>query len=260
MVEDELRTKPLIAAIERTVSEGMTVVEIGTGTGVLAIAAARAGASKVYAIECELEAIESAKKNVAKANLSDKITFINALSFETELPEKADIIICETIGSFAFDENILAILSDAKSRMLKENGDIIPSRLEMWGAPIAKLPEVEEPASIALVSGDDLLAKPLLIEGIDFDGEIPEAIHTKTFFKANHTGIIKAFAIWPRVLWSKNLMTDASPLAEATHWQQGILEIEPKPVHEGDEVGIEIIIEPHPDDPITMTERLWRWI
>jgi predicted RNA methylase len=259
MVDDELRTKPLITAIEQTVKPGMVVIDIGTGTGILAITAAKAGAKSVYAIECEFEALETAKKNAAKADVLDKIKFIHGLSFDVELPEKADLIICETIGSFAFDENILAMLFDAKSRMLRENGTIIPQRLEMWGAPLSTRPEVEEPAEIAVVSDGDLMAKPIAIKSIEFDGEIPEGIHTKAQFKTTGDGIIRAFAIWPKVTWSKGLITDASPLAETTHWQQGILEIEPKQVHAKDEVEIEIIIEPHPDDPVTMTERLWRW-
>jgi ribosomal protein L11 methyltransferase len=52
---------------------GRTVADVGTGTGVLSIAAARAGASKVYALDIDPEAIEEARSNVRLNGLTDRV-------------------------------------------------------------------------------------------------------------------------------------------------------------------------------------------
>ena len=89
------------------------VVDIGTGTVVLAVAAAKAGARKVYAIEQRRLALTA--KEIFKANGVEHIVeLIQGWSTDISLPEKAHVIITETIGNRIFDENILRIVEDAK--------------------------------------------------------------------------------------------------------------------------------------------------
>ena len=259
MVDDPRRTKPLLAAIAALVRGGDAVLDIGTGTGVLAIAAAKAGARRVWAIDADAEALAAARAAAKTARVLPKIEFVEGLSFDLKLRERADLILCETVGSFAFDENILATLSDAKRRLLTSGGRIIPGRLELWGAPIGRLPKVEEPAEIARVKKGDLLAEPVRIATADFAKFIPREVRAKPQFKCA-AGTVHAIAVWPRAVWGGDHVTDASPLCPPTHWKQGILPIEPRAVKDAERVGIEIVIGPHPDDPKRMTERLWRWL
>ena len=51
LLDDHTRTSALIDAINAVVKPGDTVIDLGTGTGILAMAAARAGAARVYAID-----------------------------------------------------------------------------------------------------------------------------------------------------------------------------------------------------------------
>lgn len=260
MVDDPRRTKPLLAAVAEAVKKGDAVLDIGTGLGVLAIAAAKAGARRVWAIDADAEALDAARAAAKKARVAPKIEFIEGLSFDLKLPERADLILCETVGSFAFDENILATLSDAKRRLLTSGGRIIPERLELWGAPVAFLPKMTELSEIARVKKTELLAEPVRIATADFTKFIPREIHAKPQFKCSVDGEVRCIAVWPRVLWGEGEVTDASPLAAPTHWKQGILPIEPRDVKTGERFGVEIVIGPHPDDPKRMTERLWRWL
>lgn len=259
MVGDKLRNKPLLSAIKSAVKNGDTVLDIGTGLGMLAIAASKAGAKKVYAIECDKEALKAAQKNIIKAKCKDKITLIEGLSFDVKIKEKIDILICETVGSFAFDENILSTILDAKHRFLKKRAKIIPSELEIWGAPISILPKLKEPAEIAYIKQGDLIGEPSPITKIGFMKDFGKTIHVTHQFSANQDGTIKAFALWPNIIWWKNFITDASPLKPKTHWAQGIFPLEPKPVTKNEKLSIEIIFTPHPDSPKLATERLWRW-
>ena len=74
---------------------------------------------------------------------SAKIFFIKGLSTEVDLPEKADVIVSELMGSFGIDEYIVSYLTDAKARFLRVGGKIIPSCIKMFIAPV-EAPEIYE--------------------------------------------------------------------------------------------------------------------
>lgn len=258
MVYDMQRTGPLLEAIAKVVKPGDTVIDIGTGVGILAIAAAKAGAKKVWAIDCDAEALEVARACAKKAGVENKITFSKRLSFDLELDKRVDVILCETVGSFAFDENILMILLDAKKRLLKKNGRIVPSKLELWAAPIAKVPRLSLPAEIGSVRRENLLAKPLCMGRVDFSKKFSDRFHSCSKFKFRSNGIVSAFAVWPHIVWADGHTTQASPLKKITHWKQGILPVEKIDISAGESLSLEMIIEPASYDPKHMTERLWR--
>jgi len=260
MVKDPRRTPALLRAVEAAVQPGDLVLDIGTGLGVLAIAAAKAGASRVWAIDVDAAALEVAMRRALDQGVSDRISFVHALSFDVKLPRRADVALCEAVGSFGFDENILATLADAKKRLLRKDARILPQRLELWAAPISRLPAIDEPAEIARVTRADLMGPPRLIKSASFSGAIPKGIHVKARFPVTKAGTAKAVALWPRATWFGKEVSDASPLAAPTHWMQGIMPLEPRKFARGEKAAVEIIIEPHPEDPFTMTERLWRWI
>ncbi|MFH1829259.1 MAG: 50S ribosomal protein L11 methyltransferase [Pseudomonadota bacterium] len=259
MVSDPRRTPALLRTVAKAVKPSDTVIDIGTGLGILAIAAVKAGAKHVFAIETDKAALNVAKKNAKKAGAIENISFVNKLSFDVELPKRVDVILCETVGSCAFDENILATLTDAKKRLLKRSGRIIPTKLELWGAPIGRMPKVDEVTYTAAVKKQDLLAKPVMLKAIDFSVHIPKSIHIKTKFTITTAGTAHAVALWPKAFWWGKEVSDASPLAPITHWKQGILPLEPKSVLKGHNIDLELIIGPHPDDPKTKTDMLWRW-
>ncbi len=259
MVGDKHRTDPLMRAVKKCVREGFNVMDIGTGTGILAAQAAKCKAASVLAVDCDAQALECAKRLSKKEKLDGIIRFENALSFEVKTPQKFDVIICETVGSFAFDENILLTLKDAKERFLAPGGIIIPSELKLLGAPLCVLPKTDEISDTALISPKDLAGSPTLISRVDFSGNFEVEIRAKSAFKIDADCEVRAIALWPEVKWCDGEKTNASPLKPATHWSQGILPIEPRRFKRGDLARVEIIIGPHPDSPLLHTERLWRW-
>lgn len=259
MVLDPLRTGPLLRAVKKAVRRGDVVVDIGTGTGVLAIAAAKAGAGHVWAVDCDADALDEAKRAAVKKRVSDKITFVEGLSFEIDFPDKADVILCETVGSFTFDENILAIVADAKDHFLKRGGKVIPEKLELWGALCGSIPKMEMPAEIARVNVKDFLTTPARLAAVDFRGKFSKSVHVKHSFRIMKSGVVKSVVVWLRVVWFGKELTDASPFGNPTHWLQGIMPIEKRKAKRGERLNFELVIRPNPEDPQTMTERLWRW-
>lgn len=104
---------------------GKTVVDIGTGTGILSILAAKAGAKKVYAVEQDEGRANYSKQMFAKTGLDNIIEVIHDDFLNTNIP--ADIYVSETINTQIFGENILNLAEHAR----KHGGTFIPSRFEI---------------------------------------------------------------------------------------------------------------------------------
>ena len=105
MLRDTNRTLAYKAALER-VCEGAVVLDVGCGTGVLSIFAARAGAKRVYAVEASSLA-EQTRAVVAANGLSDVITVLRVRAEDLELPERVDVLVSEWMGYALFYENML---------------------------------------------------------------------------------------------------------------------------------------------------------
>lgn len=146
MLEDRTRTQAFIRAIEKTVRPGDIVLDLGTGTGILALTAARAGAAHVYAVEAG-HIGRAAQALFAANGMADKITLIAGWSAGISLPQPADLLVSEILGSRALSERILPITLDARIRLLKPEARLIPERLVLKGLPVTVPCEVKEKRS-----------------------------------------------------------------------------------------------------------------
>ena len=57
-------------------------------------------------------------------------------STEVATPERVDVVVCETLGNYPFEENIIATLNDARARFLRPGGVIIPHSVEQFVVPV----------------------------------------------------------------------------------------------------------------------------
>jgi len=136
MLNDEARTGAFVEATRTTVRPDDVVVEVGTGSGVLAVTAAKAGARHVYAIEAD--AIADVADAVFRANeVADRTTLLRRWSFDASLPEPADVLIFELIGDGPLAERVIETLLDARRRFLKPGGRIVPRRFRLFGLPVS---------------------------------------------------------------------------------------------------------------------------
>lgn len=101
---DRKRTLAFKKAIKNTIRKDDVVVDMGTGTGILAFFAAEAGAKRVYAIENDSYHFESLKKNIALNGYDDKIILHQGDVTKMKLPEKVDVIIGEMIATGLIEE------------------------------------------------------------------------------------------------------------------------------------------------------------
>ena len=141
MLHDERRTTDYIAALREAVRPDDIVVDIGTGSGVLAIAAARAGARRIYAVEAS-DIADVAERVFARNGVQDRVTLIRGWSRNVELPEPADLLVAELIGNEPFEEEILETTLDARRRLLKPDARLIPHTLELVARPL-QIPDAE---------------------------------------------------------------------------------------------------------------------
>ena len=135
MLNDRARTESFLTAIREVVRPKDVVLDLGTGTGVLAVAAARAGAAHVYAVEAGAMA-DVAQAVFAREGLTDRITLFREWSTEIKLPEPADVLVSEIIGNDPLNERILEMTRDARKRLLKPGARLIPQTLTICGLPL----------------------------------------------------------------------------------------------------------------------------
>jgi type I protein arginine methyltransferase len=253
MLNDRERTESFIQTIKETVKENDVVVDLGTGTGVLAVAAARAAASHVYAIEAgEMADVAQAVFNAN--NVAEKITLIRGWSTQIELPEKADVIVSEIIGNDAFAERVLQTMKDARQRLLKPGARFIPSKVIVYGLPLT-IPSkitldraiIKEPLETWRNWYDvdfsplrkmidysyeplmhinshkavawKILSEPIKLAEIDFSSFDETIIEQQITTKATQSGLLNGLLIFFELeLGSKILTTHPRHAAESNHW------------------------------------------
>ena len=136
MLRDYVRMVAYEKAIKEAVKPGMTIADIGTGTGILALWALEAGASKVYGIDVNKNRIPQALERIRGTGYEDRFEVFNALSYDVNLPERVDVVISEILGNLGDNEDMCRILNDARSRFLKKGGIMLPRRVRTSLVPV----------------------------------------------------------------------------------------------------------------------------
>ncbi len=139
-IADESRTAAYRNALRQAVKPGSVVVDIGTGTGIFALLACRYGASHVYAIEAG-DIIQLGRELAEANSLAKQITFIQGMSTEVILPERADVIVSDLRGVLPFFAQHLPSMIAAVDRFLKPGGIVIPLRDTLW-AGVVEAPDL----------------------------------------------------------------------------------------------------------------------
>jgi type I protein arginine methyltransferase len=249
MLADSVRVDGYAEAIRRHIKAGDVVVDLGTGSGILAILAARQGA-KVYAID-HSDFIQIAER-VAKHNGVDTITFVQVNSRDFACPEKVDYVLHEQIGTNLFNENMIENLLDLKRRLLKNTGKILPGRFELFLEPVAvkeenrspfiweisiqgvdfaclrNLPDLEKykPAgylmtSLSTTGFDFFMANPQPVMSFDLN-EMTDASSIPTSLKVSRevlrAGRMEGLSMYFSIIFDDELQIDTAPQNKATSW------------------------------------------
>jgi type II protein arginine methyltransferase len=129
MLRDERRNRAFDDALRRAVGPGMRVLDIGSGSGLLAMMAARAGAASVASCEMNPAVAHVAQEIVAMNGLDAKVRVIGRKSTALDPEEMggpADLIVAEIVSNDLLGESVLPVMEDAVRRLLKPGGTAIP--------------------------------------------------------------------------------------------------------------------------------------
>jgi len=138
MVRDSNRHALYVQALQKLLRPGSTVLDIGAGTGLFAMLAAREGASLVTACESALPVADAARGVVERNGLSDRVNLIakssNQLEVGVDMDERADVLIWDNLSNDLIGAGGIETLEDARERLLKPDAIIIPGRVEICAA------------------------------------------------------------------------------------------------------------------------------
>lgn len=136
MMADGPRNAAYAKALAK-VAPGRRVLDIGSGSGLLAMMAAQAGAAQVTTCEMQPVIAEVAKAVTAANGLADRITVwpmkSDQLQVGRELPARAQVLVTETFASGLLSEGVLPTLEDAHRRLLEPDAVVIPRRAATVG-------------------------------------------------------------------------------------------------------------------------------
>ncbi len=131
MMNEKNRNSAYYDALKAVVTDKSTVFEIGTGSGLLAMMAAKLGAKQVTTCETVPLIAETAQQIIKDNKLEKTINVIAKKSTDItvgqDLPAQADILVSEIFSSELLGEYVLPSLEDAKRRLLKPQGKVIPA-------------------------------------------------------------------------------------------------------------------------------------
>merc|ERR1711988_553638 len=136
MLKDEVRTLTYRNSMwhNKHLFKGKVVLDVGCGTGILSMFAAKAGAKMVIGVDMS-SIVDHAKQIVKDNKLDDVVTIIRGKVEEISLPEgvdKVDIIISEWMGYCLFYESMLDTVLYARDKWLAPGGLMFPDRATLY--------------------------------------------------------------------------------------------------------------------------------
>ena len=135
LLADRVRNAAFHAALGRVIVKGeTTVADIGAGTGFLGFLAAKLGAKRVDLYEAA--GVAGVARKLLRHNRMRNCRLFEMHSTEVLDPDRVDVVVCETLGNYALEENIVETLNDACKRFLKPGGIIIPAGVRQLACPV----------------------------------------------------------------------------------------------------------------------------
>lgn len=272
LIDDTERCEAFYSAIVQVVRHGDVVLDIGAGTGLLSLFACQAGARKVYAVETGPIA-DVAEELFALNGCADRVELIRKPSTELELQQRVDVVVSESLWNFGIGEGITRTLADARERLLKPRGRLIPEQLSLRLAPVEH-PQIEAQLSawtrpafgvdLSRVSTlarnnvyrtdldrDSMLAAPETLCELIL-GERPEVIRGVCEFVVRRRGTVNGLGGWFDARLCGGLAVSNQPPNPAPSWKHAYFPLgEPIEVRAGDLLRAEV--------QCVGDESAWRW-
>lgn len=274
MALDRTRNRAYFEALRRVVTPDSVVLDLGAGTGVLGLMAARLGARRVYLVDPE-DIIDVAAEITEANGLARVVECVRARIEDVRLDEPPDIIVSVLTGNFLVTEDLLETLFFARDHLLKPGGTLVPSEAAMEAVPVSA-PELHDQDIAGWSSvehGVDLsaarryaantvyyrstevrqarwLAEPRELYRLDFARDHYGGVHARITTEIHTSGTCHGWAGWFRMRLGGEWLS-TSPRGAAMHWTPAFLPADPPvPVEEGERVTFALDRMPFGD---------WNW-
>jgi len=275
MAQDSVRNAAYERALARVVTPDSVVLDLGAGTGILGVIAARLGARRVYLVEPE-DVIEVAREVAAANGVGDRVVCVHGRIEDVTLPEPVSVIVSVLTGNFLVTEDLLSSLLYARDALLAKGGALVPKGAAMVAAPVsapalygtrvASWSELHTGLDLSAVrpyaansiyyEADALraavpLATPQTLATMDFSRDAYGAVHARQEFAVTRDGVCHGWAGWTEIdLGGERLST--SPFAPQVHWSSAFLPLDPPlPVRAGSRLALQLDRAPRGD---------WTWV
>lgn len=251
MLADMARNDAFNAALEKAVTPDSVVLDIGTGSGLLAMMAARAGAKRVIAVEAHPLIAGTAREIIAQNKYDDRISVIAKRSTEvdpaSEMPALADVVVAEVLDAGLIGEGMLPTSRDALKRLAKPGAKIIPASAQIV-AQIVTLPQQRLVNPLRSLNGFDLsafdkfrnrsahgnvrldhelhgtLSEVLPVQRVDFaappDWTRPHTLEWSA--PVTKAGTAQALVFWFELWLDEAIMLSTGPGGAMRHWGQAV--------------------------------------
>ncbi|XP_032918021.1 protein arginine N-methyltransferase 3 isoform X1 [Catharus ustulatus] len=280
MLKDKVRTESYRDFIYQNphIFKDKVVLDVGCGTGILSMFAAKAGAKKVIGVD-QSEIIYQAMDIIRLNKLEKIITLVKGRIEEVHLPlEKVDVIISEWMGYFLLFESMLDSVIYAKDKYLAEGGSVYPDlctislvavgdmnkhtdKLLFWedvyGFDMSCMKKAVIPeAVVEVLDPSTLISTASVIKHIDCNSASSPDLEFSSDFTLSITMSTQCTAIagYFDVFFEKNcnnkVLFSTGPQCTKTHWKQTIFLLEkPIPVEAGEALRGRITVRKNRKDP-----------
>lgn len=268
MLHDEERSELYDKAIAHVVSPDHLVLDVGTGSGLLSMMAARAGAQRIVACEGQSAVAEVARRVIKKAGHDDVITVVpkmsTAMRVPEDLPRRADLLVTETVDCALLGEGILPTIAHARENLLTDDAVIMPC----GGRVLAQLVEstsLHDKNHVGRLYGFDLtefnrlssieyfdsrirhhehrtLSDPIEVFTFDFYRDTAKPRRAEFVVPLSASGTCHAVVFWFELELLPGISITNSPSTPNSHWKQAV-QCLPAP------------IQVRPDEPLLLDAR-----
>ncbi|KAF8313081.1 protein arginine N-methyltransferase [Clavulina sp. PMI_390] len=276
MLKDTVRTGSYRNAIVNNAHlfKGKTVLDVGCGTGILSMFAAKAGAKHVVGIDMS-NILDQAQKIIEANGFADCITLVKGKLEEVELPlQQFDIIVSEWMGYFLLYESMLDTVLLARDKYLAPGGLMFPDTAAIYLAAIEDQEYKDEKINfwenvygfdyscireialreplVDVVDVRSVVTDPFMLKEINLlTAKKEDLTFTADFnLKASRDDLGHAFLAWFDITFAcchKPVRFSTGPHAKYTHWKQTVFYLKDTlTLQTGDRIKGSLKCEPNP--------------
>lgn len=265
MLNDEQRNAAFQTALNNAITPDTVVLDIGSGTGLLAMMAARAGAKETITCEMLPPLAELARDTVELNGLADRIVTLDhrstSLVVGNQMKRRANLLVTETVDCGLLAEGIVSSIAHAKANLLTEDARIVPSAATVYGI-VVESPRLRNLNCATTAAGFDVslinryatahyfpvrlaafeytaLTDPFEVFHFDFANGTIDPDRKKISVPAKRDGVGQCIVFWFNMQLDETTSISNEP-GSTTHWEQAIQCLEAEvPIQAGDTLAIQ---------------------